>query len=90
MKSSKLVRSKTKEGKESTSQPKLRLITDFDNYDLKTLTDWLSFMAVEIENAMIQSGAEPGKDYTYLDIFKLVIESHAADRIANAITKKES
>ena len=37
----------------------------------KELSDFYIMMARNIEDALIFSGAEPGKDYTILDLFKL-------------------
>lgn len=50
-----------------------RLINEFNEYALDTLTDYLSILARDIEDALIQCGAEPGKDYGYLDLFKLAV-----------------
>jgi hypothetical protein len=48
-----------------------RLIKSLDEYNDETLTDHLSFLARDIEDAMLQCGGVPGKDYTFMDIFKL-------------------
>jgi hypothetical protein len=48
-----------------------RLIKSFEKYDEQTLTDHLSFLARDIEDAMLQCGGVPGIDYTFMDIFKL-------------------
>lgn len=60
------------------SQPS-RLITEFTDMDTDTLTDYLSMLARDIEDAMIQCGAVPGKDYTILDVFKLVATMYRAN-----------
>jgi hypothetical protein len=39
--------------------------------DLRTLTDYLITVAENIENALLEVGAVPGKDYTRLDLIKL-------------------
>jgi hypothetical protein len=56
----------------------VRLITEFGQYDTDTLTDALSIMARDVEDAMIQCGGIPGKDYTFIDIFRIVSEVHLA------------
>lgn len=61
-----------------------RLTTEFSGVNNDSLCDCLSVMASDIEDAMIQSGAEPGKDYTYLDLFKLVAIIHAG-RLASGV-----
>ena len=38
------------------------------------MTDFLSIAARDIEDALLQCGAEPGKDYTYMDLFKLAVQ----------------
>ncbi len=52
---------------------KKRLIVQLERYDRSLLSDFLSIVAANIEDAMMQCGAEPGKDYTYKDIFELAI-----------------
>lgn len=51
-----------------------RLINEYENYAPDTLTDYLLIIARDIEDSMMHAGAEPGKDYTYLDIFKMAVE----------------
>lgn len=51
-----------------------RLINEYENYAPDTLTDYLLIIARDVEDSMMQAGAEPGKDYTYLDIFKMAVE----------------
>lgn len=47
------------------------LIADYQHVDTKTLEDnWLE-VARTIEASMMQAGAIPGKDYSYLDLYKL-------------------
>lgn len=48
-----------------------RLIRRFEIYDTNDVQDMLSAMAANVEDALIESGAEPGKDYQILDVFKL-------------------
>lgn len=51
-----------------------RLINEYENYAPDTLTDYLLIIARDVEDSMMSAGAEPGKDYTYLDIFKMAVE----------------
>lgn len=55
-----------------------KLIFRYRDYDLDTMTDLLSFMAAEVEDAMFQCGAIPGKDYKILDIFKMAVTIYSA------------
>ena len=48
-----------------------KLIRDFNQFDPKTLEDLLLIMAKNMEDSLIQGGAEPGKDYTILDCYRL-------------------
>lgn len=48
-----------------------RLISRFEIYDTNDVQDMLSLMSANVEDALIESGAEPGKDYQILDVFKL-------------------
>jgi len=47
--------------------------TEFGEISPDSLTDHLYSVAKDIEKAMIMAGAKPGKDYTYLDLFKLAV-----------------
>jgi hypothetical protein len=55
-----------------------RLIKAFDREMSDSLTDLLMIAARDIEDAMVQSGAVPGKDYTYLELYKLAVQIHSA------------
>lgn len=47
------------------------LINELEHVDTTKLADnWMEVARV-IEQSMIQSGAVPGVDYTYLDLYKL-------------------
>tara|TARA_R110002050_G_scaffold57423_3_gene128918 strand:- start:72966 stop:73175 length:210 start_codon:yes stop_codon:yes gene_type:complete len=47
------------------------LITEYQHVDTRTLQDnWLE-VARTIELSMLQAGAVPGTDYSYLDLYKL-------------------
>lgn len=47
------------------------LIAEYDQVDTRTLQDnWLE-VAREIEASMMNAGAVPGKDYSYLDLYQL-------------------
>jgi hypothetical protein len=37
------------------------------------LQDFLTIVAQNIETSFLQSGAEPGKDYNYRDLFQLAV-----------------
>ena len=47
------------------------LIRDYEAVDLSALEDLIMVMAKTIENSMIQAGATPGEDYSYVDLYKL-------------------
>ena len=51
-----------------------RLIREYREYAKDTFCDILLIAAGDIEDSLIAAGATPGKDYTYLDIYKLAIE----------------
>lgn len=40
----------------------------------KDLTDYLRVIAINIEDSMIEAGAVPGKDYTFIDIYKMAMQ----------------
>lgn len=47
------------------------LISEYQHVDTKTLEDnWLE-VARNIEVSLMQAGAVPGTDYSYLDLYKL-------------------
>lgn len=50
-----------------------RLIISYENYDINTLTDLLSLTMRDIEDALMQCGAEPKDDYTYNDLMNWAI-----------------
>ncbi len=47
------------------------LIRDFNHVDPTALEDLILVMAKNMEHALMQGGAVPGKDYTILDCYKL-------------------
>ena len=47
------------------------LINQFEHTDPKTLQDFWSKTAAAIELSLLESGATPGTDFTYLDLYKL-------------------
>lgn len=47
------------------------LVKRYEEVDQTNLTDMLMIAARNVEDALIQSGAEPGKDYSILDVYKL-------------------
>lgn len=51
-----------------------RLIKEYEDYAEDDFSDFLLLIATGIEDSLIQAGAEPGKDYSYLDIYKLAVE----------------
>jgi len=55
-----------------------RIIKCFDKYDDSTMSDYLSMVARDIEDSLIQCGATPGKDYTYKDVFDWSVSVLAA------------
>lgn len=42
--------------------------------DEKSLTDVLMTVAANIEDALLQHGATPGKDYTYIDLYNMSLK----------------
>ncbi len=70
---------------------KKRLIAHYENHDLTSFEDFYYVMAWNIESVLIQSGAEPGKDYSYLDLVKLaqpfVLKQFEEDRLHFDIPK---
>jgi len=48
-----------------------RLIREFGQADPKTLEDLWLILARNVEDSLIDSDAQPGKDYTRLDLYKL-------------------
>ena len=61
-----------------------RLIKEYKRYGKDSLGDYLLILATDVEDSMIEAGAEPGKDYTYLDIFKMATTIYAAQIAAKA------
>lgn len=59
-----------------------RLIQSFVEYDTDSFKDYLSILARDIEDALMQCGATPGKDYTYRDIFNWAMQALQKDRSA--------
>lgn len=51
-----------------------RLTTRYKIVDTKALEDALTVIVSNIENSLLAHGAEPGKDYTYMDLYKLAME----------------
>ena len=47
------------------------LIRGYEITDHNSLEDLIYVMAKNVEDSLIQGGAEPGKDYTILDCYKL-------------------
>lgn len=47
------------------------LIKEYATVDTRTLQDGWMEIAREIEASLMNSGAVPGKDYAYLDLYKL-------------------
>jgi len=52
---------------------KNRISRQFANSDLSTLTDFLVAVSGNIENALVQMGAEPGS-YTHLDLMQMAMQ----------------
>lgn len=51
-----------------------KLIRRYETYDLSHLSDALSCIAANIEDAYLQSGATPEKHYTYNDLMNLAMK----------------
>lgn len=51
-----------------------RLIELYDDYAEHTFCDFLLLIATDVEDSLLAAGAEPGTDYTYLDVYKLAVE----------------
>ncbi len=45
-----------------------RLVHVYGGYDATLLTDMISMMCGNVEDALLQMGAQPGQDYTYRDL----------------------
>lgn len=58
-----------------------RLIKEYspDQIDTDHIEDALSLLAANIENSLLAHGAEPGKDYTYMDLYNLAMKYMLAD-----------
>ncbi|MBS7814773.1 hypothetical protein J7560_04980 [Wohlfahrtiimonas chitiniclastica] len=58
-----------------------RLIKEYslDQIDTDHIQDALSLLAANIENSLLSHGAEPGKDYTYIDLYNLAMRYLLAD-----------
>lgn len=48
-----------------------QLIRSYETIDQTTLEDFYMAIAQSIEKSLIQAGATPGTDYTFLDLYKL-------------------
>lgn len=48
-----------------------QLIRSYETIDQTTLEDFYMAIAKGIEKSLIQAGAVPGTDYTFLDLYKL-------------------
>ncbi|MDT3735160.1 MAG: hypothetical protein ROZ00_02930 [Denitratisoma sp.] len=48
-----------------------QLIRAYETIDQTTLEDFYMAVAKSIEKSLIQAGATPGTDYTFLDLYKL-------------------
>ena len=53
------------------SKPEAPLIHRYDESDSCMLSDYWGLIAANIEDALLESGAVPGVDYSRLDLFKL-------------------
>lgn len=53
---------------------KNRLTKLYEEVDIKTLEDALTVIVSNIESSLLAHGAEPEKDYTYMDLYKLAME----------------
>lgn len=47
------------------------LMRNYETVDQNHLADLVMIIAQNIEASLMQSGAEPGKDYTILDLFQM-------------------
>lgn len=50
-----------------------RLLTTYETVDMSALEDVIYVFALNVEDALITGGAEPGKDYTILDLYKMAM-----------------
>ena len=57
-----------------------RLVVSYENYDINTLTDLLSILMRDIEDALMQCGAVPGEDYTYNDLMNWSIAINTSNK----------
>jgi hypothetical protein len=47
-----------------------RLVRTFKRYDTNNFTDLLSIAMANIEDSLLETGAEPGADYSRLDLLR--------------------
>ena len=47
-----------------------RLVRTYNTYDTNTLTDLLSMVMANIEDALLETGAEPTTDYNRMDLLR--------------------
>jgi len=53
-----------------------RLIRDYEDFDNNDLGDRLRLISKNIEDSLVNTGAIPGKDYTYMDLYRMAIQFH--------------
>lgn len=56
-----------------------RFVTDLSLWAKESITDELYALAYNIENTLLLMGAEPGEDYTRLDIMRMANDYLSAD-----------
>lgn len=65
---------------------KKRLMNRCENNDLTGFEDFYYVMAWNIESSLLIAGAEPGKDYSILDLYQLaqpfVLKQFNEDRVS--------
>jgi len=62
-----------------------RLIKRHNEYDMTLLSDALSCIAANCEDAFLMSGAVPGKDYTMTDLMQLAMDYLKTTKFGNSI-----
>ncbi len=55
--------------RQTEREQRTRLTREHSAYNTEALADWLSLATSSIENGLLQSGATPGVDYTFRDLF---------------------
>ncbi|MBD2797196.1 hypothetical protein ID856_11700 [Xenorhabdus sp. 18] len=68
---------------------KTRLITPFGENSVSLgqpdIKDYLRLIALNIEDSMLEAGATPGKDYTFIDIYKMAMQYVSINSVVGGV-----